>query len=65
MQSKEFEFLDYGKWTWFYKIHGAGLRSDTEVNTRIWFSLETISRHRYYKHITHIYNIQRITLAQA
>jgi hypothetical protein len=34
------------------------------VNTRIWFSLETIFRHRYYEHITHLYNIQRIKLAQ-
>ncbi len=64
MQSKEFEFSDDGKWPWFYKIHGAGLRRDTEVNTRIWFSLETIFRHRYYEHITHLYNIQRIKLAQ-
>jgi hypothetical protein len=65
MRSKEFEFADDGEWPWFYNIHGSGLRRDAEVSTKIWFSLETIFRHRYYEHITHLYNIQRIKLAQA
>jgi len=64
MRTKEFEFADDGEWPWFYNIHGAGLRRDTEVPTKIWFTLETIFRHRYYEHITHLYNIQRIKLAQ-
>lgn len=64
MRSKEFEFTDHGAWPWFYDIHGSGLRRDTEIPTKIWFSLETIFNHRYYEHITHLYNIQRIKLAQ-
>lgn len=64
MRSKEFEFSDEGEWPWFYNIHGDGLRRDTEVPTKIWFSLETVFRHRYYEHITHLYNIQRIKQAQ-
>jgi len=64
LRSKEFEFHDDGEWPWMYNIHGAGLRRDTEVKTKMWFCLETIFRHRYYEHITHLYNIQRIKLAQ-
>ncbi len=64
MRTKEFEFSDEGVWPWFYNIHAAGLRRDVETPTRIWFNLETIFRHRYYEHITHLYNIQRIKLAQ-
>lgn len=63
LRSKEFEFSDHGEWPWFYNIH-TGLRRDTEVPTKIWFTLETIFRHRYFEHITHFYNIQRIKLAQ-
>ncbi len=63
MRGKEFEFADDGEWPWYYNIH-PGLRRDTEVPTRIWFTLETIFRHRYFEHITHLYNIQRIKLAQ-
>jgi len=64
MRANEFEFSDGGEWPWFYKIHGSGLRRDAEVPTKIWFSLEAIFNHRYYEHITHLYNIQRIKLAQ-
>ena len=64
MRTKEFEFADDGEWPWFYNIHGPGLRRDAEIPTKIWFSLETIFNHRYYEHITHLYNIQRIKLAQ-
>tara|TARA_B100001013_G_scaffold144804_1_gene85550 strand:- start:1306 stop:1977 length:672 start_codon:yes stop_codon:yes gene_type:complete len=63
LRTKEFEFSDNGEWPWFYNVH-TGLRRDTEVQTKIWFTLETIFRHRYFEHITHLYNIQRIKLAQ-
>ncbi len=63
MRTKEFEFSDTGEWPWFYNVH-AGLRRDTEVPTKVWYTLETIFRHRYFEHITHLYNIQRIKLAQ-
>lgn len=64
LRTKQLEFNDDGKWPWFYLIHGDGLTRDTEIPTKIWFSLWTIFRHRYYEHITHLYNIQRIKLAQ-
>ena len=64
MRNKEFELSDDGEWPWYYNIHGAGLRRDTEITTKIWFTLEAIFNHRYYEHITHLYNIQRIKLAQ-
>jgi hypothetical protein len=63
LRTKEFEFSDDGKWPWFYDIH-TGLRRDAEVPTKIWFTLETIFRHRYFEHITHLYNIQRLKMAQ-
>ncbi len=63
LRTKEFEFSDNGEWPWFYNVH-TGLRRHTEVQTKIWFTLETIFRHRYFEHITHLYNIQRIKLAQ-
>jgi len=63
MRTKEFEFSDTGEWPWFYNVH-SGLRRDTEVPTKVWYTLETIFRHRYFEHITHLYNIQRIKLAQ-
>ncbi len=63
MRTKEFEFSDDGEWPWFYNVH-SGLRRDTEVPTKVWYTLETIFRHRYFEHITHLYNIQRIKLAQ-
>ena len=63
MRTKEFEFSDEGEWPWFYNIHGTGLRRDIETPTKIWFNLETIFRHRYYEHIAHLYNIQRIKQA--
>ena len=63
LRTKEFEFADDGEWPWFYNVH-TGLRRDTEVPTKVWYTLETIFRHRYFEHITHLYNIQRIKLAQ-
>lgn len=63
LRTKEFEFSDTGEWPWFYKVH-TGLRRDTVVPTKVWYTLETIFRHRYFEHITHLYNIQRIKLAQ-
>ena len=64
LRTKEFEYSDAGEWPWFYSVHTTGLRRDTEVPTKVWYSLETIIRHRYFEHITHLYNIQRIKLAQ-
>ena len=63
MRTKEFDYADTGEWPWFYKVH-TGLRRDTDVPTKVWYTLETIFRHRYFEHITHLYNIQRIKLAQ-
>ena len=63
LRTKEFEFSVNGVWPWVYIVH-TGLRRDTEVQTKLWFTLDTIFRHRYFEHITHLYNIQRIKLVQ-
>ena len=63
LRTKEFDYADTGEWPWFYNVH-TGLRRDTDVPTKVWYTLETIFRHRYFEHITHLYNIQRIKLAQ-
>ncbi len=64
MRTKEFERSDDGQWPWYYKAHRIGLRRDSQDRTRGWISLEFTFRHRYFEHITHLYNIQRIKMAQ-
>ena len=63
LRTKEFDYTDTGEWPWFYNVH-TGLRRDADVPAKVWYTLETIFRHRYFEHITHLYNIQRIKLAQ-
>ena len=64
MRTKESERIDDGQWPWFYEAHPSGLRRDPHDQTRAWLSLEFTFRHRYFEHITHLYNIQRIKRAQ-
>ncbi len=64
LRTKESERRDDGQWPWFYEAHTSGLRRDPEDKTRAWITLEATFRHRYFEHITHLYNIQRIKLAQ-
>ncbi len=64
MRTKESERIDDGQWPWFYEAHPTGLRRDPHDQTRAWLSLEFTFRHRYFEHITHLYNIQRIKRAQ-
>ena len=64
MRTKESERTDDGQWPWFYEAHHTGLRRDPHDHTRAWLTLEFTFRHRYFEHITHLYNIQRIKRAQ-
>jgi hypothetical protein len=64
LRTKEFERIDGGQWQWFYQAHPTGLRRDSQDETKAWFTLEFTFRHRYFEHITHLYNIQRIKRAQ-
>ena len=64
LRNKESERIDDGRWPWFYEAHPTGLRRDPQDQTRAWLTLEFTFRHRYFEHITHLYNIQRIKRAQ-
>ena len=64
LRTKESERIDDGQWPWFYEAHPSGMRRDTGDRTKAWLTLEFTFRHRYFEHITHLYNIQRIKRAQ-
>ena len=65
VRTKEFERSDDGQWPSYYDAHPARcLRRDPQDQTRAWLTLEFTFRHRYFEHITHLYNIQRIKRAQ-
>ena len=64
LRTKESERIDDGQWPWFYAAHPTGLRRDSQDQTRAWLTLEVTFRHRYFEHITHLYNIQRIKRVQ-
>jgi hypothetical protein len=63
---------DIERWPWFLAAHPTGLRREIEeasgesTTTRptVYMSLEATFRHRYFEHITHLYNIQRLKRAQ-
>ncbi len=64
LRTKESERIDDGQWPWFYEAHPTGLRRDSHDRTRAWLTLEFTFRHRYFEHITPLYNLQRIYRAQ-
>ena len=63
---------DIERWPWFLAAHPTGLRreiaeaSGESPTTRptAYISLEATFRHRYFEHLTHLYNIQRLKRAQ-
>ena len=64
LRAKESGRVDSGQWPWFYKAHATGVRRDPDDPSRGWITLEVTFRHRYFEHITHLYNIQRLKRAQ-
>jgi hypothetical protein len=64
VRTKESERVDNGQWPSLYDAHPSRcMRRDSQDPTRAWLTLEFTFRHRYFEHITHLYNIQRIKLA--
>ena len=63
LRSKEIRLENGGNWPTFSQAHPSGLRPDPDDPSFLYMNLEATFRHRYYEHITHLYNIQRIKRA--
>ena len=48
----------------FHQAYPRGVRPDPADSTKVYMTLEASFYHRYFEHITHLYNIQRIKRAQ-
>jgi hypothetical protein len=64
MQSRETKNANSGDWPLFYQAHPRGVKIDPEDSSQVYMTLEASFRHRYFEHITHLYNIQRLKRAQ-
>ena len=64
LRSKEIRIENSGNWPIFSEAHPGGLRPDPDDPSYLYMSLEATLRHRYFEHITHLYNIQRLKRAQ-
>ncbi len=64
MRSKEIESNDSELWSGIRQASYTGIRLQPNHPGRIYISLEATFRHRYFEHITHLYNIQRLKRAQ-
>ena len=64
MRSREIESDDSDLWSGIRRANYAGIRLKPNHPGRIYISLEATFRHRYFEHITHLYNIQRLMRAQ-
>ena len=64
MQARETKSANTGDWPRFYQAHPRGVRTDPEDASQVYITLEASFRHRYFEHITHLYNIQRLKRAQ-
>ncbi len=64
MGSKEIESADSELWSGIRLANYTGIRLKPDHPGRIYISLEATFRHRYFEHITHLYNIQRLKRAQ-
>lgn len=61
MRSKE---ARTGYSPYFQQAHPDGIRPDPEDSSQSYMTLEATFRHRYFEHITHLFNIQRLKRAQ-
>ena len=64
MHRKEIESNDSDLWSGIRQANYNGIRLKPNHPGRIYISLEATFRHRYFEHITHLYNIQRLKRAQ-
>ena len=64
LRGKEIRNDNTGHWLLFYQAHPTGIRKDPADPAFAYLSLEATFRHRYFEHITHLYNIQRLKRAQ-
>ena len=64
MRSKEIESADNDMWSGIRQADYMGIRLNPNHSGRIYRPLETTFRHRYFEHITHLYNVQRLKRAQ-
>ena len=64
LRSKEIESDDSDLWSGIRQANYTGIRLKPNHPERIYLSLEATFRHRYFEHITHLYNIQRLKRAQ-
>ena len=64
LRSKELEVGSGGPWANYPQLYPSGLRTDPADPSLAYVTLEATFQHRYYEHITHLYNIQRLKRAQ-
>ena len=64
MRRKEIESADGELWSGIRQANYTGIRLKPNHLGRIYISLEATFRHRYFEHITHLYNVQRLKRAQ-
>ena len=64
LRSKELEVGTSSAWANYPQLYPSGLRRDPTDATLVYVTLEATFQHRYYEHITHLYNIQRLKRAQ-
>ena len=64
LRRKEIEVGNSGLFTQYPELYPGGLRRDSTDASRVYVNLEATFQHRYYEHITHLYNIQRLKRAQ-
>ena len=64
LRSKEIENEHSAQWELFAQARPRGIRQDPDAPSKGYMTLEATFRHRYFEHITHLYNIQRLNRAQ-
>ena len=64
LRSKEMQIEGGGPWANYPQLYPSALRRDSVDASLLYVTLEATFQHRYYEHITHLYNIQRLKRAQ-
>ena len=64
LRRKEIKTENNAQWQLFSQAHRTGIRPDPDDPSQAYMSLEATMRHRYFEHITHLYNMQRLKRAQ-
>ena len=64
MRTREIESTTNDLWSGIREAGYSGIRQDAADSGKIHITLEATFRHRYFEHITHLYNIQRLKRAQ-